>query len=122
MSDYPQAYVNAVVKARKPHRCYECRGDIKAGEQYHRHSGIWDGEPGRFKVCSECDALREEADAETEGGPEDLVYFGELLNHLLETWDAKRLRRFVTNADNRGATVPPWTRRRVMDLEAREND
>ena len=122
MSDYPDAYVHAVVKARKTHRCYECRGDIKAGEQYHRHSGIWEGEPGRFKVCADCEALRSEVDADNEGGAEDQVYFGELLEHILESWDAKRLRRFVTNADNRSAIVQPSTRRRLMELEGGELD
>lgn len=62
MCDLPLAYICKTVKARKDHRCFECRGTIKKGETYHRHSGIWDDGPQRFKVCEDCDNLRNEVD------------------------------------------------------------
>lgn len=53
----PEAYVHARPKARKAHKCCECHGVISKGEIYHRHSGIWDGEPGRWKRCTDCEDL-----------------------------------------------------------------
>ena len=43
-----------VVKARKPHRCSACRREIAAGEQYERHSGLFDGSFFVEKVCRRC--------------------------------------------------------------------
>jgi len=41
-------------KARKQHKCCECGSAIQPGTQYQRISGIWDGEPSRFKTCADC--------------------------------------------------------------------
>ena len=58
MFDMPEAYSMTLRKARKNHKCCECRGVIEAGEKYHYHSGIWEGIPQSFKVCIDCEALR----------------------------------------------------------------
>ena len=59
MSEQPSAYKHAKPKAKKVHKCCECRGEIQPGEVYHLHSGIWDGRPSAFKVCNDCEELRE---------------------------------------------------------------
>ena len=45
-------------KARKPHKCFECRRVIEAGETYERHSGKWDGEVGSYAICLQCREIR----------------------------------------------------------------
>jgi hypothetical protein len=45
-------------KARKPHRCCECRETINAGDRYEYMSGVWDGRPHAFKTCLLCVEIR----------------------------------------------------------------
>jgi ribosomal protein L40E len=52
---YPELTNDRVCKARKPHKCSECRGVIAKGEHYHRHSGKFDGGFFDDKVCRRCD-------------------------------------------------------------------
>ena len=47
-----------VRKARKHHRCVECREDIKPGDRHEYLSGIWDGEPDAFRTCLSCVEIR----------------------------------------------------------------
>ena len=54
-----EAYGYAERKARKQHRCCECHGTICAGERYHYHSGVQDGRPWSYKVCVDCEELRD---------------------------------------------------------------
>ena len=48
-----------VFKARKPHRCGECRRTIEPGETYERHAGPFDGQFTVHKTCRHCVAVRE---------------------------------------------------------------
>ncbi|NOV25928.1 hypothetical protein E5S69_20715 [Cupriavidus necator] len=57
--DAPEFYVQATHKARKAHRCNECRRQIKAGENYERASGKWDGQVDFFKTCEHCVSIRQ---------------------------------------------------------------
>lgn len=41
-------------KARKSHKCGECRRVINPGENYTYYVGKWDGEIGTHKMCSDC--------------------------------------------------------------------
>ena len=41
-------------RARKRHRCYECRLEVKPGERYHVLSGRWEYGFDRFKYCASC--------------------------------------------------------------------
>ena len=41
-------------KARKEHKCCECKRIILRGEHYQRVTGVWDHNPGTFKICTEC--------------------------------------------------------------------
>jgi hypothetical protein len=45
----------AVRKARKPHKCIECRETIKAGQQYVYRSTKWEGDVSSWAVCLVCD-------------------------------------------------------------------
>jgi len=51
---------DALLKARKPHRCSDCRRDIPAGRVYRRQR--WIGErgdkPDTLKWCRRCYAMR----------------------------------------------------------------
>lgn len=51
----PTLYKNALLKARKPHKCCECYKVIPPGEQYERAVGVWDGEFVTYCTCGECD-------------------------------------------------------------------
>ena len=46
-------------KARKQHRCVECRREIQPGEIYEHVYGKWEGEVCVFKTCSHCLELRQ---------------------------------------------------------------
>ncbi len=46
-------------KAKKEHKCCECGQAIKAGQQYQRISGVWDGDFSSYKTCERCADLRE---------------------------------------------------------------
>lgn len=45
-------------RARKDHRCTECRQPIAKGVTYEYASGIWDGRPDSFKTCLPCAEIR----------------------------------------------------------------
>ena len=55
--DAPAFYNRTMPKARKPHKCYECRGEILAGETYESVTGKWDY-VDTFKTCDRCLDLR----------------------------------------------------------------
>jgi hypothetical protein len=46
-------------KARKEHKCTECHRVISPGEEYEYTFGVWDGEPGIYKTCSDCLSVRD---------------------------------------------------------------
>jgi hypothetical protein len=43
-------------RARKAHRCEECRRVILPGERYARHSQKWEGDVSSWPTCAQCDA------------------------------------------------------------------
>jgi hypothetical protein len=94
MCELPVCIAEAKPKARKRHKCCECGGLIMEGEQYIRVSGIWDGEPERYKVCVDCDALRTEADRNVRD-PEESTAFGYLAETLSEMNDKELSKRFA---------------------------
>lgn len=58
--DYsPSMYSETWHKARKEHKCCECKRTIHPGEDYQRVSGVWDGEFSTYKTCERCADLRE---------------------------------------------------------------
>ena len=83
MDEYgPTCMTETWPKARKIHRCCECRRGIKPGEKYQRISGIWDGQPLRFKTCAECADIAARFRHYLEY--EDLPPFGELFEEMKE--------------------------------------
>lgn len=61
ISDYDCAsvYNSAMVKARKAHKCCECRRVIQPGEQYERVAAIWDGSWSHYRTCALCREIRD---------------------------------------------------------------
>lgn len=67
--------------ARKRNRCCECRRHIKRGERYQLIEGLWDGGSwDRFKTCTECAGMRNNAVRHYRDG----IPFGDLHEHLAE--------------------------------------
>lgn len=94
MCELPECITEAKPKARKRHKCCECRGLIMEGEVYVRVSGIWDGEPARFKTCVDCDALRTEADQGVQY-TDEMTPFGGLAETLSNMGDKELSKRFT---------------------------
>lgn len=94
MCELPECITEAKPVARKRHKCCECGGLILEGERYVMVSGIWEGEPERFKTCLDCDALRSEAD-KNNCEPEENTAFGCLAETLNEMGDEELSARFA---------------------------
>lgn len=103
MNDMPSCYGHKERKARKAHKCCECRGMIKLGEMYHYHHGVWDGEALDYKVCVDCEALRSECDRH-----EDCTPFEGLSESIGETDEPELFARFIDIKRRRGATMTGW--------------
>jgi hypothetical protein len=54
----PEFYIKEIRRARKEHKCYECRGRILPGEKYEYVRGKWEGEMDSFKTCQHCVDLK----------------------------------------------------------------
>lgn len=46
-------------KARKLHKCSECRRQINVGETYQYDFTVFEGSPDTYKTCQHCCVLRE---------------------------------------------------------------
>lgn len=83
--ELPEFANAADVRARKDHKCCECRATIRRGERYTRCSGKWDGQVSTYKqhdLCARaCEFYRDNIG-------EDCLPFGS----LFEWWrdDGKR--------------------------------
>lgn len=64
-------------RARKSHKCYECRREILPGETYLYESGLWEGEFSFYKICDDCRSLRA---AFFNGG----FYYGQIWSDIWE--------------------------------------
>ncbi len=81
MSDLPEAFQVEYPHARKTHCCYECARQILPGCKHQKYSGIWDGEPARFRTCILCATIRDAVNKLLPRG-EDPLAFGELGQYL----------------------------------------
>jgi hypothetical protein len=52
--DAPEFFHREIRRARKLHKCGECGGEIKPGEQYEHVRGKWDGDLTTIKTCERC--------------------------------------------------------------------
>lgn len=71
----PELYSEKMVKARKSHKCCECRNLIHKGETYQLAKGLWDGSFSAYRTCAACATIR--ADYIEKSGADDIC-FGEL--------------------------------------------
>lgn len=58
-SEQPKCMTESRPRARKRHRCCECRGWIEVGEVYDKVTGIWDC-PETYRTCPDCEQLRKD--------------------------------------------------------------
>jgi hypothetical protein len=85
--DMPDCVTFTQRRARKQHKCCECRRPIMPGEKYEECSGIWDGEPNRYRTCSRCERIRDchgKAERAAHDGYASYPPFGELLSGVGE--------------------------------------
>lgn len=108
IGERPSCYGHEQRKARKAHKCCECAGIIQAGETYHYHHGIWDGEASDYKVCLDCEALKSECDSDSH--PDECTAFGELSDTVAGCLrgEPEFFVRFMEIKRKRGATIPAW--------------
>ena len=45
-------------KAAKDHKCDECGGTIRKGENYEYVTGLWEGQWSTFRTCPDCIPIR----------------------------------------------------------------
>jgi hypothetical protein len=53
----PAVYEDVVRRARKRHRCGECRGLIEPGHHYWESRGLWDGQWSTYRTCGSCSVV-----------------------------------------------------------------
>ena len=117
----PSVYGCDRPKARKDHKCYECRGVISKGETYHKHHGIWDGSAYTYKVCDECETLRAKIDSTIEDY-EERVSFGDLYEFVFEGEDIECVNAFLDTKRKRLAEIPEWMLERQLEIAARKEN
>lgn len=52
--DRPKVFKEIPRRARKRHRCGECRGLIRPGHHYWETRGLWDGQWRTHRTCGAC--------------------------------------------------------------------
>lgn len=114
-----ECYITTKRIARKSHRCSECWGVIRAGEQYTIESGIQDG-PFAYKMCAHCHPeFMATNEAYWKDNGEGLTFNGGLLEDVFESRsDPQRMRAFILNMVRRGSEVRAWMWKRWRQPEA----
>ena len=103
----PDVYGVKYRHARKEHKCCECNGLISKGEWYFYHHGVWDSQGRSFKVCSDCEQLRQEINKYHEHW-EDYSPFGELSEDVFGMQDIFFGCWYINTKIKRGADIPAW--------------
>jgi hypothetical protein len=116
MSDAPKVYSTSTPKARKEHKCCECRGTISVGETYHIFSGIWDS-AATFKTCAECEQLRSDI-TRTIRDLDDYPAFTSLYEYVFESENADWIKRFMDTRRKRNSPESPrgWMEKREKEM------
>jgi hypothetical protein len=112
MCEIAEVYEIEKRKARKDHRCEECRGAIKAGEIYCYHHGVFDGAGFSHKVCVDCEQIRTELNKELD--TYDQVCVGEICDAVFEGDDAG-IKRYIEIKIKRGCPVQSWMTERLAE-------
>ena len=55
----PSCYRQLTRKARKEHECCECGEAIVVGQKYEETTGVWAGDPERYRTCLPCARIRD---------------------------------------------------------------
>lgn len=115
-----ECHITTKRKARKEHRCSECRGIIRAGESYTIESGIQDG-PFAYKFCTYCHPMFEEAnDKSWKDNGEGVQFQGGLFDDVMDDlYNPERMRDFIRNMVRRQAEVHPSVWKRLREGIAR---
>ena len=50
-------YRSVTLKARKPHKCCECKRTIQDKDNYERVTGLWDGSWSTYRFCAACSEI-----------------------------------------------------------------
>jgi hypothetical protein len=82
--DYDGAYEfqsEAIRRARKQHKCYECHRPILPGQQYHYFSGKWEGEMDSYHTCLDCNNIRRGLSCDGQWPP-----FGQLWDDITQAF------------------------------------
>lgn len=101
--ELPSVFNQTNPRARKRHRCCECRGWIEIGERYEYSWGIWEGDANAYKTCDGCAKLRDELSKLSDC----CVPFTGVHEELLELEDAALMGRFEAIRIQRGAAICP---------------
>ena len=112
----PDAFGIEHRKARKEHRCCECRGLIQKGEHYFYSQGVWDHKGQSFKTCEECEALREKVNQYYDEY-EDRPAFNQLYEAVFDIENIDICRTYINTKIKRGAAVPQWMSDRLTKWE-----
>lgn len=56
--DPAQVYHVEMRRAAKDHKCCECSGTIRKGENYEHVAGLWEGQWSTFHTCADCIPVR----------------------------------------------------------------
>lgn len=75
--EYPEFGNESFQKARKIHKCCECRENILPGQEYNKYVGKWDFGFETYKTCMACYRIRKYYCSSG-------YIFGELVEHLDE--------------------------------------
>jgi hypothetical protein len=78
--DPAEVFRSHVVRARKPHKCFECGAEISAGADYERVNGQWDGKWSTYSFCLPCSEIGQEFS-------DNRRSFGSLWEGLEMAWD-----------------------------------
>ena len=59
MCEMPDVYDEARKKARKNHKCCECKKEIKKGDSYIYIHGLWNDKWDSYHMCEECEEVKD---------------------------------------------------------------
>ncbi len=114
----PTVFDASTPRARKAHRCCECRGVIPPGEQYHLFTGLWDGRWDAYKTCEDCEKLRNKIAQGRRGG--EWPAFGDLYDEVFDNAEEAPtdVRTFMETRRKRGAPESPrrWMEEREAEM------
>jgi hypothetical protein len=77
VDDYCTVLSKITPKARKQHKCHECRRIINIGERYEKVTEVFEGEISTHKTCTSCLSIREVFFS-------DGYYFGQIIEAMEE--------------------------------------